>query len=77
MASNIKRHVTHIKSKDLINGKAKLPKPSDILEGEIAINYHVDHEAIAILNSSGNIATFSSDNVLAGLIQVQHRLMKP
>ena len=62
----IRKHVTHIKSSVVNEGKPKLPKATSLLEGEIAINFAADHETMAIVNSSGNVVTFSSDNVLSG-----------
>jgi len=59
----IKRHITHIKSKVLESGSPKLPLASDLLEGEIAVNYADGYETLSIKTSSGNIATFSSDTI--------------
>ena len=61
MAKNIKRHVSHIKSSIIENGGPKLPEPNDLVEGEIAINYASGYETLSVKNSSGNIATFTSD----------------
>ena len=59
----VKRHIQHIRSKIVENGKAKLPLPSTLYEGEIAVNYADGQETLSIKTSSGNIATFSSDTV--------------
>ena len=59
----IKRHISHIKSNVVINGKPKLVDPQDILFGEIAINYATDYETISLKNTSGDIVTFSSDAI--------------
>lgn len=48
----INRHISHIKSCLLENGEAKLPQPSDLVEGEIAINYAAGHEVITIKNNN-------------------------
>ena len=64
----IKRHVTHLKSKVVSNGVPKLPKPTDLLEGEIAINYAQGYETLSIKNESGTVVTFSSDNKMADLL---------
>ena len=58
MAENIKRHITHIKSK-VANQK---PTSSQLLEGEVAVNYAKDKEFLSIKNESGDVVTFSSDN---------------
>ena len=46
-----------------MGGGVKLPLPSEIEYGEIAINYKASGETIAIKNSEDKIATFSSDTV--------------
>ena len=61
MAKNIE-HIQHIKSSVVENGGPKLPNPSALTEGEIAINYAEGVETISIKNSSEDIVTFSSDN---------------
>lgn len=55
-------HVSHIKSKQKINGKPQLPLPSVLIEGEIAVNYAENVETLSIKNESGSVITFSSDN---------------
>lgn len=62
MAKNA-NFVSHKKSK-LKNqdGSPKLPLATDIVEGEIAINFGKDVETLSIKNESGNVVTFSSDN---------------
>lgn len=62
--------VINKKSHNLVNGAPKLPNTEDIDFGEIAINYATNHETIAIKNESGEIATFSSDNVYPHLPNV-------
>ena len=62
MANTIKRHITHIKSKVVMEGKPKLPTAADIMEGEIAVNFAKGLETLSIKNESGNVVTFSSDN---------------
>ena len=54
--------VSHKKSKQIIDGKPKLPLATDLVEGEIAINFGKDVETLSIRNESGDVVTFSSDN---------------
>lgn len=61
MAKNA-NFVSHKKSKQIIDGKPKLPLASDIVEGEIAVNFGKDVETLSIKNESGDVVTFSSDN---------------
>ena len=56
----------HKRSSALTNGQPKLPTASQIGYGEIAINFAEGHETLSIKNSNDEIATFSSDSVLAG-----------
>ena len=60
-------HIQHLKSQAVTTdggGGVKVPLPSVIEYGEIAINYKSDNETIAIKNSNDEIATFSSDDVV-------------
>lgn len=61
MAENIKRHITHIKSKVVESSNPKLPTASQIEYGEIAVNYAKGYETISIKNESGDVVTFSED----------------
>ena len=61
MAKNI-NHLQHVKSSVVENGMPKLPAPSVLVEGELAVNYATDKETISLKNSSGDVVTFSSDN---------------
>ena len=61
MAKNA-NFVSHKKSKLKENGGPKLPLATDIVEGEIAINFGKDVETLSIKNESGDVVTFSSDN---------------
>lgn len=61
MAKNA-NFVSHKKSKQIVNGKPKLPLATDLVEGEIAINFGKDVETLSIKNESGDVVTFSSDN---------------
>lgn len=54
--------VSHKKSKQIVDGKPKLPEASALVEGEIAINFGKDVETLSIKNESGDVVTFSSDN---------------
>ena len=58
MAKNIKRHITHLKSKVVENNAPKLISGSDIYEGEIAVNYAKGYETLSIKNESGETVTF-------------------
>jgi len=55
-------HVLHIHSRQVIDGKPKLPTASLLAEGEIAVNYGENVETLSIKNESGTVVTFSSDN---------------
>ena len=65
MAKNVD-HVQHIKSNMVVEidgvKSPKLPNPSALTEGEIAINYAKYYETISLKNESGDVVTFSSDN---------------
>lgn len=61
MAKNID-HMQHVKSSVVVEGKPKLPQPSALVEGELAINYAEGVETISIKNTIGDIVTFSSDD---------------
>ena len=61
MAKNA-NFVSHKKSKQIIDGKPKLPLATDLVEGEIAINFAENVETLSIKNESGDVVTFSSDN---------------
>ena len=54
-----RKHLLHVKSKELVEGKPKLPTKDDIVYGEIAINYLKDNETISIKNSANEIVTFN------------------
>jgi len=65
MAKNV-NHIQHIKSSVVVeeNGvlSPKLPTPSAIVEGEIAVNFAEGYETLSIKNNSGDIVTFSCDD---------------
>ena len=61
MTKNV-NHIQHVKSSVVVEGKPKLPQPSALVEGELAINYADGVETISIKNASSDIVTFSSDN---------------
>ena len=59
---SIKRHISHIKSKVVNDGKPQLPS-ADVLEyGEIAINYAEGVETITIKSENDAVTPFSSDD---------------
>ena len=57
MAEN-KLKIQHLRSKELVDGKPKLPTELD--EGEIAINFATGHETIAIKNDHNQIVKFDN-----------------
>ena len=62
MAKNI-NYVSHKKSNvKNQDGTPMLPSASDLVDGEIAVNYADGVETLSIKNDSGNVITFSSDN---------------
>ena len=65
MAKNV-GHIQHVKSSVVIeeNGvfSPKLPNPSVLADGEIAVNYAEGYETLSIKNSNSGITTFSSDD---------------
>ena len=65
MAKNVD-HIQHIKSSVVLeeNGvfSPKLPNPSVLADGEIAVNYAEGYETLSIKNSNSGITTFSSDD---------------
>lgn len=56
------KHLLHLKSNQLVEGKAKLPTPESIEYGEIAINYAAGNETISLKNANNEIVTFSSNS---------------
>ena len=59
-----RKHLLHVKSSSVTNGNPKLPLPSDIEYGEIAINYADGYETISIKNSNNEIVTFPNSNTI-------------
>lgn len=66
-----RKHLSHIKSKLTENGGPKLPTPSQLIEGEIAVNFAKGYETLSILNSDSGITTFSNDITLMSYIDEQ------
>ena len=66
-----KRHLAHIRSKVIVNDEAKLPLESDLVYGEIAINYAKDHETISLKNDENEIVPLNfkkiNDAILHGV----------
>ena len=62
--ANDRKHIAHAKSGQTIteNGvtSPKLPTASDIILGELAVNYATGHERISLKNAAGNIVPFVS-----------------
>ena len=52
------------RSSQVIDDSPKLPTAEQLEVGEIAINFAAGHETLSTLNSSGQVATFSSNGVL-------------
>ena len=64
---SVRKHLIHVKSNQLMTGSTtepKSPNASDILYGEIAINYLKDKERIFIKNSDDEIVPFYSGKVI-------------
>lgn len=59
-----RKHLLHVKSSSVTNGNPKLPLPSDIEYGELAINYADGYETISIKNSNNEIVTFPNSNTI-------------
>ena len=53
--------IIHKKSKNLVNGVAKLPTAEQLQYGELAINYYDGQETITIKNSENEIVTFKTE----------------
>lgn len=52
------RKVLHLRSKQLDGQNPKLPRPDQLLHGELAINYLADHETLSIKNSRDEVVSF-------------------
>ena len=66
-----RKHLSHIKSKLTENGGPKLPTSSQLIEGEIAVNFAKGYETLSILNSDSGITTFSNDVTIMSYIDGQ------
>ena len=64
MATDIKRHITHIKSKV----PNQLPTAGQIEYGEIAVNYAKGTEALSIKNNSGDIVTVKISSAITNVV---------
>ena len=64
MANN--RHLQHIRSTVVQDGKPKLPSAEDLLFGELAINYAKGKETISLKNDQGEIVTVHPDEIQVG-----------
>lgn len=60
---NTRKIVRNIRSSAVIKGKPKLPQPTDLDFGEIAINYAEGYETLSFKNNSNNIASLSVKTV--------------
>ena len=61
------RHLLHVRSNQLVNNEPKLPQPSDLKYGELAINYAKGNETISLKNSEDNIVTFNIGKSIKGI----------
>lgn len=57
-----KKHLQHLKSNVVTEGKPKLPAADALMLGEIAVNYAKGVETISLKNTNNEIVTFSSDD---------------
>lgn len=55
--------VSNIKSSVVTDNAPKLPQPSQLVYGQIAVNYAAGHETLSIKNSNNEIATFSTEKL--------------
>lgn len=55
------KHLVHIHSVQTADGQPKIPDPSIMKYGELAINYAKGYETISIKNNSDEIVQFKSD----------------
>ena len=62
------KHLVHIHSVQTADGQPKLPEPSILNYGEIAINYATDHETISFKNQNDEIATFKTHKLYTQLL---------
>ena len=62
------KHLVHIHSVQTADGQPKLPEPSMLNYGEIAINYATDHETISFKNQNDEIATFKTHKLYTQLL---------
>lgn len=53
-----------LRSNKVIDGKGVTPSPSQLADGEIAVNYATGHEAIFLRNDSNEIVTFKTQESL-------------
>lgn len=60
--------IIHKKSSVVTDGKPKLPLSSDLVYGELAINYAKNNETISLKNSDNEIVEFKSTNYLENII---------
>lgn len=68
-----RKTLLHIKSNVVENGRPKLPQASQLLPGEIAVNYADGYETLSIKNSNDEIVTFTNDETFLAYIDEQDR----
>ena len=68
-----RKTLLHIKSNVVENGRPKLPQASQLLPGEIAVNYADGYETLSIKNSNNEIVTFTNDETFLAYIDEQDR----
>ena len=55
--------VKNIRSKELVGGKPKLPQPTDLDYGEIAVNYKEGYETLSLKNDKNKIVSLSVNTI--------------
>ena len=60
--------IIHKHSSVITDGKAKLPAPGDMADGELAVNYAAGVETISLKNTNGEIVTFKSTKQIENII---------
>lgn len=65
----VKRHILHARSNQIINNSPKLPQPTDIEYGELAINYAEGNETISIKNDADEIVSLTFGRTTSGDVQ--------
>lgn len=67
--------IIHKKSSVVTDGKPKLPLSSDLVYGELAINYAKDNETISLKNSDNEIVEFKTDKYYQEIIEENEEII--